>query len=950
MKIPKNIDDLSTDLCSAVASIDSMFDEVFLVGGAVRDSILGVESHDIDFAVPLKADEVYEILSKSSLFKVRDEAMRYGTIGASIGTFDVQITSYRAERYIRGSRKPLVSGAVDIDSDLSRRDFTINAIALSRNELVDPYDGVRDIKEKVIRTVGIPERKFQEDPIRILRAFRFVSTLGFNIETKTLEAAQLQRDSITIVSKERVGMELQKIMTGKYWADALNEMTEIGVTNIVLNRLNIPYRVGPGDIMYEFERYSTDKLEEMPLANRWMYLIRAISYAAKSSGVVSVSQNSIAAALAGAAQLSKALKRQISDVVESPEGVTSGPTKASEDKERLSAMKLNYQKLKAAGDKRWMIEAAKYFTQRGRQEIQAGNFTSAEKYLRKAVSITEENYDFVISWQDKEKKARVLREMKSYYISRLRYLFIAIILASKLRQKCDTLDALRKQAKKTIPCKYIKECDLDAALDRAIVHVYKMNPRYMDVEQFDTFLKSSVSFSEEDRVRMLREYISEKLRDKSLAAKDRMLLYKAKMDIARESLKPGKTLGLEYYDPYVDYMYNRMISTSDLKQFGSLFDEFLEETKTYKELMDSQGSSIEGERNIYLTAASSHIAALSLAKALDDRIALTQEAVKYYKLAGSRLNSSRYTVLLDWFLFAKYLLDIEFSEDVDQLLLGRLKTARRSLSYVDGDEEFLKSQRSIVVEKRDMLKDALSFVGSLMGSIVIDVPVKSSDVTALQTLLASNTIDKSDAFKLYKNIISKAENQRIEYSPLDQEDREMERRRNNELAELLTGESETMEYKSSWRFDVNRYRKTKQKEKSEEVTKSVIKNIAGFMNKRGGIILLGVDDDISVVGLESTDLLLDSNRDPRKGLDNLQLHMREDIESALGQEVYNRLQFDMLKYGKGCTVIKITVPETPLDQPCLYKDKNGNESYYVRTGTTCEKSSIKLAFARISSQ
>ena len=84
-----------------------------------------------------------------------------------------------------------------------------------------------------------------------------------------------------------------------------------------------------------------------------------------------------------------------------------------------------------------------------------------------------------------------------------------------------------------------------------------------------------------------------------------------------------------------------------------------------------------------------------------------------------------------------------------------------------------------------------------MGSIVTDVPVKSSDVTALQTLLASNTIDKSDAFKLYKNIISKAENQRIEYSPLDQEDREMERRRNNELAELLTGESETMEYKSS---------------------------------------------------------------------------------------------------------------------------------------------------------
>ena len=122
------------------------------------------------------------------------------------------------------------------------------------------------------------------------------------------------------------------------------------------------------------------------------------------------------------------------------------------------------------------------------------------------------------------------------------------------------------------------------------------------------------------------------------------------------------------------------------------------------------------------------------------------------------------------------------------------------------------------------------------------------------------------------------------------------------------------------------------------------------MNKRGGIILLGVDDDISVVGLENTDLLLDSNRDPRKGLDNLQLHMREDIESALGQEVCNRLQFDILKYGKGCTVIKITVPETPLDQPCLYKDKNGNESYYVRTGTTCEKSSIKLAFARILSQ
>src|SRR5262249_13477329 len=155
------------------------------------------------------------LLRKAGADHIFSIGEKFGTIGGVFGETVVEITTYRSEEYEPGSRKPKVEFGHSLDGDLSRRDFTTNAIAVdaSTGEVVDPFGGRDDIGRRCIRAVGVPEDRFAEDPLRLLRGVRLSAQLGFEIDPDTRCAIAACADSLSTISHERIAQEMAKILT-----------------------------------------------------------------------------------------------------------------------------------------------------------------------------------------------------------------------------------------------------------------------------------------------------------------------------------------------------------------------------------------------------------------------------------------------------------------------------------------------------------------------------------------------------------------------------------------------------------------------------------------------------------------------------------------------------------------------------------------------------------------
>ena len=187
--------------------------QLFLVGGAVRDAVLERSVDELDFATDARPEDVIRILRGWADSK-RLVGVRFGTVGARKDGRELQITTFREEAYTEDSRQPEVTFAKDIETDLSRRDFTINAMAvrLPDGELVDPHRGLYDLAHKRLRTPLEPQVAFDDDPLRMLRAARFVAALGLTPQTEVVEAIGEMRGRLRIVSAERIRDELSKLL------------------------------------------------------------------------------------------------------------------------------------------------------------------------------------------------------------------------------------------------------------------------------------------------------------------------------------------------------------------------------------------------------------------------------------------------------------------------------------------------------------------------------------------------------------------------------------------------------------------------------------------------------------------------------------------------------------------------------------------------------------------
>ncbi len=214
--------------------------EIALVGGSVRDAKLGraINDIDLDFATSARP-EVTQRLVGGWADAHWDVGRAYGTIGARKGSRNLEITTFRSDAYQPSSRKPVVDFGDSLLGDLSRRDFTVNAMALSlpSGEFVDPFGGRRDLEERVLRTPSTPEQSFADDPLRMLRAARFVGELGFRVDPGIVDSMTEMVSRIEIVSAERIRDELVKLLLSPYPTLGLQLLVRTGLAEPILPEL-----------------------------------------------------------------------------------------------------------------------------------------------------------------------------------------------------------------------------------------------------------------------------------------------------------------------------------------------------------------------------------------------------------------------------------------------------------------------------------------------------------------------------------------------------------------------------------------------------------------------------------------------------------------------------------------------------------------------------------------
>ncbi|MFM1986612.1 MAG: hypothetical protein RIS18_829 [Actinomycetota bacterium] len=212
--------------------------KISLVGGPVRDAVLGKSVKDLDLTTNAKPDEIQKCL-KGWADSIWDVGIKFGTVGAKLNDYIFEITTYRTEQYEDTSRKPSVEFGKTLEEDLARRDFTINAMAikLPNFELVDIYNGLTDLNNKILRTPLDAHVSFSEDPLRMLRAARFISKLDLKPQADLVEAMKILADRLKIVSMERINDEFNKLLLTNKPRPGIELLVETGVAEHFLPEL-----------------------------------------------------------------------------------------------------------------------------------------------------------------------------------------------------------------------------------------------------------------------------------------------------------------------------------------------------------------------------------------------------------------------------------------------------------------------------------------------------------------------------------------------------------------------------------------------------------------------------------------------------------------------------------------------------------------------------------------
>lgn len=240
--------------------LDKGFD-TYAVGGSIRDSLMNKEPIDWDIATLAEPYEVIEVFSDKKVIKTGE---KYGTVTIIVNEGKVEVTTFRSEGgYTDGRHPDWIHFEKSIEIDLSRRDFTINAIAYNKKRgIVDPFNGLDDIKNKVVRAVGNPKDRFLEDSLRMIRAVRFFTTLSFELETNTINTIKSLTENIKSVSSERINDELFKILIEPNSSRGIEMLLETGLLKHILPEIELVYEFEQGN--KDFVQYILCIIDKMP--------------------------------------------------------------------------------------------------------------------------------------------------------------------------------------------------------------------------------------------------------------------------------------------------------------------------------------------------------------------------------------------------------------------------------------------------------------------------------------------------------------------------------------------------------------------------------------------------------------------------------------------------------------------------------------------------------------
>jgi len=214
--------------------------QLYLVGGSVRDALLERPLTDLDFTTDARPDRVQQVVRRWA-DGLWDTGIEFGTIGVGKGSERLEITTFRADAYDRVTRNPEVQFGDRLEDDLVRRDFTVNSMAVritpaGLDEFLDPLNGLDSIRNRVLDTPSTPEVSFGDDPLRMLRAARFVSQLGFDVAPRVREAMTRMAQELGRITVERVAAELDKMMLGADPVAGIDLMVQTGLGDVVLPR------------------------------------------------------------------------------------------------------------------------------------------------------------------------------------------------------------------------------------------------------------------------------------------------------------------------------------------------------------------------------------------------------------------------------------------------------------------------------------------------------------------------------------------------------------------------------------------------------------------------------------------------------------------------------------------------------------------------------------------
>lgn len=208
----------------------------YIVGGAIRDILLELKPKDVDFATNLSYETLKTLFSE---YTPKETGKSFGVLRIRINNIDYEIAKFREDIY---GKEKKVSFVDDIKNDLARRDFTINAMAYNQKEgIIDLYNGQKDIENRIINFIGNAEERIIEDPLRVLRAFRFMSRLDFSLSENTIEAIKKQKDLLKNIPEERITMEFSKLLLGENIKNTLTLMKDTGVLELIIPEFKATY-------------------------------------------------------------------------------------------------------------------------------------------------------------------------------------------------------------------------------------------------------------------------------------------------------------------------------------------------------------------------------------------------------------------------------------------------------------------------------------------------------------------------------------------------------------------------------------------------------------------------------------------------------------------------------------------------------------------------------------